>query len=134
MSSDEEKYPNITLFRGWKGTGSYVWSPFVTKVEARLRFSGIPYHVAAGSPRQSPRGKIPYIELSNLDSAQSTVLSDSTLIINRLVEDEIVDDLNSELSPVEKAHDLALRALLEDKYYFYQVGYPYISVLGLIWT
>ncbi len=34
----------------------------------------------------------------------------------------MLDDLNAKLSPTEKAHDLALRALLEEKLYFYQVG------------
>jgi hypothetical protein len=49
-------------------------------------------------------------------------LGDSTLIISKLEDDGLLDDLNSKLSPVEKANDLALRALLEDKLYFYQVS------------
>ncbi len=52
------------------------------------------------------------------------VLADSTLIVENLVEDGILDDLNATLSPTEKAYDLALRALLEEKLYFYQVGVP----------
>ena len=40
------------------------------------------------------------------------------------VEDGVLDELNAKLSPTEKAHDLALSALLENKLYFYQVGVP----------
>lgn len=37
----------------------------------------------------------------------------------------MLEDLDAKLSPTEKAHDLALQALLEDKLYFYQVGLPH---------
>lgn len=33
----------IVLFRGWDDPGNYVWSPFVTKVELRLRVAGVAY-------------------------------------------------------------------------------------------
>lgn len=49
------------------------------------------------------------------------MLSDSTLISEKLVVDDLAEDLNSNLTAVEKAQDLAVRALLEDKLYFYQV-------------
>jgi hypothetical protein len=32
---------DITLYRGWKENSVYVWSPFVTKLELRLRLAGI---------------------------------------------------------------------------------------------
>lgn len=118
---------NLTVYRGWDSPGVYVWSPFVTKVEARLRFAGRPYHCECGSIPKAPRGKVPYISISDSKSDTSSsvtprLLSDSTLIFEGLVEDGIIGDLNAKLSPVEKAHDAGLRALLEDKLYFYQVS------------
>jgi len=119
MTSKTSSQSQITLYRGWKDTGKYVWSPFVTKVELRLRIDGIKYSTEAGSPLKGPRGKIPYIELSDPDTKMATMLSDSTLIISDLVQDSRLEDLNAGLSPEQKAYDLALRALLEDKLYFY---------------
>lgn len=49
------------------------------------------------------------------------MLSDSTLISGKLVVDGLAEDLNSKLTAAEKAQDMAIRALLEDKLYFYQV-------------
>jgi glutathione S-transferase len=116
-----EKYqPQLILYRGWDSPGCYVWSPFVTKVEARLRFARLKYKADSGSVQKSPKGKIPYIEIKKT-SGEVTTLSDSGLIVGRLVDEGLLDDLNARLSPVEKAHDLAIRALLEDKWYFFQV-------------
>ncbi len=129
MASHLKPQPNITLYRGFQGSGAYVWSPFVTKLEARLRFAGLSYRTKAGSPWKAPRGKIPYVTISKTDAgsqdpATPTILADSTLISEKLVDDGVLDELNAKFSPTEKAHDLALRALLEDKLYFYQVGVP----------
>jgi hypothetical protein len=71
--------PNLTLYRGWLEPNRYVWSPFVTKLEARLRFANAPYKAASGSVRTAPKGKIPYIEITDEDSSNS--IGDSTLII-----------------------------------------------------
>ncbi|MCJ1400448.1 hypothetical protein MMC11_003653 [Xylographa trunciseda] len=125
MALDMTSRPALTLYRGFPGAGSYVWSPFVTKLEARLRFAGLTYRTEAGSLSQAPRGKIPYLAVTKLDSVSQdpvgpVILADSTLIIQKLEEEGLLDDLNAGLSPVAKAHDLALRALLEEKLYFYQ--------------
>ena len=48
-------------------------------------------------------------------------MSDSALISQLLVDESWVSDLNEKLSPSKAAQDLALRALLEDKLYFYLV-------------
>lgn len=50
------------------------------------------------------------------------MIADSSQIIGRLVEDNLLPDLNADLGPLDRAHDMALRALLEEKLYFYQ-GY-----------
>lgn len=124
MTSHFKPQINLTLYRGFQGSSTYVWSPFVTKLEARLRFAGLSYRNEAGSPFSAPRGKLPYVAISKPDSANPpTTMGDSTLIVRKLVEDGVVEDLNAKLDPVEKAHDLALRALLEDRLYWYQVGH-----------
>ncbi|KZF20523.1 hypothetical protein L228DRAFT_222567 [Xylona heveae TC161] len=112
---------SITLYRGWTGSGYYVWSPFVTKLEARLRFGGLSYKCDGGSPMKAPRGKIPYVAIENEKSSAPTLLCDTTLITDRLAEEGMLGDLNAKLSPTEKAQDLAFTALLEDKLYFYQL-------------
>lgn len=107
----------LTVFRGAEPTNTYVWSPFVTKVEARLRFASQPYTLGGGSPRSAPKGKIPYVQLP--PEAGGAVLGDSAFIIRSLVSSGAVPDLNSPLTPVQRAQDLAVRALLEDRVYFY---------------
>jgi len=109
--------PEIILFRGFTWTLRHVWSPFVVKLEARLRFAGVPYKAAAGTPREAPRGKVPYIQLGN----NPALIGDSTIIIRTLIDQGIMPDLNKELSGEDKARDLAIRALLEDKLYFFLV-------------
>jgi hypothetical protein len=115
--ASHESQPDITLYRGFRGSGAYTWSPFVTKLEARLRFAGLSYHTEAGSLLQAPKGKIPYVAISRMDSGPM-VLGDSTLIARKLIGDGLAEDLNANLSPTERAHDLAIRALLEEKLYF----------------
>ncbi|KAI0875777.1 hypothetical protein GGS24DRAFT_271781 [Hypoxylon argillaceum] len=110
----------ITVFRGFKGAGAFVWSPYVTKLEARLRFGGLSYDVDSGSPRSGPKGKIPYIEIARPGAAGTPeLLGDSSLIAAALCARGELADLNARLSKTERAHDLALRALLEDKLSFY---------------
>ncbi|KAI1303798.1 hypothetical protein F5Y03DRAFT_384981 [Xylaria venustula] len=106
----------ITIYRGFRTTGAFVWSPFVTKLEARLRFAGLNYAVEAGSPRSGPKGKIPYITLG-----EDTTLGDSALIIEALTADGKLPDLHARLSKAERAHDLALRSLLEEKLTGYHI-------------
>ncbi|KAJ5382968.1 hypothetical protein N7517_000879 [Penicillium concentricum] len=120
MATSLKPAPTITVFRGFPEKGCYTWSPFVTKLEARLRFGNINYSIEAGSPPKGPRGKVPYIKLE--DDGQSQSMSDSTLIAKLFIASGYLEDLNHRLSPVEKAQDLSLKALLEDKLYFYQ-GY-----------
>lgn len=109
MASQLKNQLRIIIYRGFQGSGAYVWSPFVTKLEARLRFAGVSYRTEAGSLSKAPRGKIPYIEISKTDSGSPTTLADTVLITEKLVEDGVLDDLNAKLSPAEKAHDLAIR-------------------------
>ncbi|KAL2135336.1 hypothetical protein VTI74DRAFT_8989 [Chaetomium olivicolor] len=122
--------PALTLHRGFAPLPTYVWSPFSNKLEARLRLAGLPYRIGSGSPMQAPRGKIPYVEVvwdghgsksSSSSSKLAEQLGDSALIIRRFVEEGCMQDLNAGLTPVERARDLGVRVLLEDRLYFYQV-------------
>ncbi|CAM1502704.1 Fc.00g074800.m01.CDS01 [Cosmosporella sp. VM-42] len=115
----EKLHRTPTIYRGSSESGVFVWSPFVTKLEARLRFDDIKYRVAGGSPKSGPRGKIPYLEIGEQGSQEQ--LGDTTLIIRKLIDENAITDLNARLSHFQKAHDLAIRALLEDKVYFYGV-------------
>lgn len=121
--------PRYTLFRGSGKSNCYASSPFVTKVEFRMRLAGIKYSIGCGAPWLGPKGKIPYIQLSSTslpgpqadETGKVDMLGDSTLIIKYLVDQEGLPDLNELIEPQDKARDLALRALLEDKLYFYHV-------------
>ena len=108
---------SIKIFRGQHTRNAYVWSPFVTKLEARFRFANVPYKVETGSPKTAPRGKLPYIELAGTNG--TTQMGDSALISRYLVENGMAADLNASLGPAQRATDSAFRALLEEKFYFY---------------
>lgn len=53
----------LIVFRGFETRGCYTVSPFVTKLEFRLRAGNLPYDVRGGSPSESPLGKIPYVDM-----------------------------------------------------------------------
>jgi hypothetical protein len=122
MSTEQSPRPQLTLYRGWEDRGCYVWSPFVTKLELRLRLSNFPYAVESGSPTTAPKGKIPYVELRTRE-VSSSVLGDSTLIIKHMVELGYLENLYASKSSTTRAHDVAIRALLEDRLYFYHVSF-----------
>ncbi|KAL4897175.1 hypothetical protein BDV59DRAFT_209522 [Aspergillus ambiguus] len=121
------KTPKLVLYRGWLDSGKHVWSPYVVKLEARLRFAGISYDTRAGSTQTAPKGKIPYMEISEDDAFTPTSLGDSTLIIKHLTERNVLPDINAGLRPTNRAHDLALRALMEEKLYFYHARERWIE-------
>lgn len=113
---------SLTVFRGFPDKGCFVWSPFVTKLEARLRFGNISYRTEPGSVPKAPRGKVPYVSIDRGDG-NCEILADSTLISQALVESGDLEDLNNNLTASQKLQDLSIKALLEDKLYFYQVQY-----------
>lgn len=112
----------LKMYRGWTGQGTHVWSPFVVKLEARLRFANVPYTTGAGSPRAAPKGKFPYVEFQSQKGEGVVEMGDSTLISKHFVEQGALPDLNGRLSPEDPARDLTTRALLEEKLCFYHVG------------
>jgi hypothetical protein len=119
---------DITLFRGWSDTGRYVWSPFVTKLELRCRLAGISYHTAAGSVKTAPTGKIPYVELKEKDTLNTMKVGDSGLIAKYFIECGFMNKLDAGLDASVKAHDLAIRALIEDRLYFFNACFMHSTI------
>lgn len=92
----------LTVFRDADAPGAYTWSPFVAKLEAHLRFCHLSYKVSAGSLSESPKGKLPYVRIED-GVGNMQILSDSTLIMRKLVDEEAIADLNASLSPKKKS-------------------------------
>jgi hypothetical protein len=116
------------IVHGANKPGQYTWSPFVTKLEFRLRLSGLAYQHGTGSPFSAPKGKIPYIELPPAaPEASAELLGDTTLITKELIRRELIPDVNAGLSAPEAAHDLALRAMLENTLFMYNARERWID-------
>jgi len=83
-----EHSPQLTLFRGFPSPGRYTVSPFVTKLEFRLRHAHLKHNIRGGGPREAPMGKIPYVDLSpvlqpplaTIEGKPTTLMGDSMLI------------------------------------------------------
>ena len=86
-------------------------SPFVIKTELQLKLAGIAYEKARASPRDAPKGKLPFIR----DGEQ--VVGDSTLI-RRHIEETRGIDLEAGLDQKERAAAWAIERLLEDHLYW----------------
>lgn len=115
---DLKTQQRIALYRGADLPNQYTWSQFVTKLEFRCRLSGLKYICEIGFPPSGPKGKIPYAEVT-LPGQSSVWLADSTLIAKDFVQKGLISDLNANRTAIEKGHDLAIRALMEDKLAFY---------------
>lgn len=124
MSSTKSQ-PKVTVFRGCPGSAGFAPSQFVCKLEARLRFASITYTNGSEGPLKAPRGKIPFVSLTKTDPTgqplgETTKLSDSTLIAEHFVKEGLAENLNSQLSPAQKVQDLAIRALMEERLYWFE--------------
>lgn len=86
-------------------------SPFVTKVLALLKMSGVPYATKPASFSKAPKGKVPYIE------DDGRLLSDSTFIRWHL-EDKHGAAFDRGLRPEQKAIAWAVEKMAEEHLYF----------------
>lgn len=123
---DLKEDQRLVIYRGADLPSRYTWSPFVTKLEFRCRLSSLKYICGIGFPPSGPKGKIPYAELT-FPGQSPAWLSDSTLIAADFVRRGLLRDLNASLSVIDKSHDLAIRALMEDKLAFYDTHERWIK-------
>ena len=112
---------DITVYRGLPATKIFTSSPFVTKLELRLRLDNVKHQIDVGASYKAPRSKIPYVRLAR-EADEATVLGDSSLIISKLIDDGVLENLNNDLSPIQKVQDLSLRALVEERLYWFHVS------------
>ena len=86
-------------------------SPFVLKTLTQLKMSGLPFALERASPRDAPKGKIPFIRDGEV------VLGDSVFILDHLQRAHGVD-LDAHLTPAQKSLAWALERMLEDHLYW----------------
>jgi glutathione S-transferase len=84
--------------------------PFSLKLAMALRMADIGYEWVVGDLMKGPKRKVPWIEYGGV------TMGDTALILSWLGEKRGVD-LERGLSPLERAHGLALRALLEEHWH-----------------
>ena len=101
----------LKLFQPERAFGLPNPSAFCVKLETYLRMAGIPYGVAAGDPREAPKGKVPWVEDDGL------VIADSSFII-RYLKEKHGDPLDARLTAREQALGHAIKKLVEDSLYF----------------
>jgi hypothetical protein len=126
MKMDTHPQAKLVIHRGADRSGRYVWSPFVTKVEFRHRLSNLSYTCGVSGPIAGPKGKIPWVELSVLGQ-EPEILADSSLITNALIGKGFLQDFNARLSAKERGVDVAIRAMLEEKLFFYNTRERWIN-------
>jgi len=86
-------------------------SPFCQKMETFLRVTKTPYEVKYTINNSAPKKKLPYI---TIDNDTTNPLPDTHFIIKHLVESRIAPDLDTSLSPAERAESRAWQAWTEE--------------------
>ena len=86
-------------------------SPFVLKTMTQLKMAGLPFHFERATPREAPKGKIPFIRDGEV------VLGDSVFILDHLKAAHGVD-LDAHLTAHQKSLGWALERMLEDHLYW----------------
>ena len=94
-------------------------SPFVMKTEVQLKMAGLSYRREKASPRDAPKGKLPFIRDGEL------VIGDSTFI-RRHIERTRGIDLDAGLDAGARAVGWAIERMLEDHLYW--------AILHLRWA
>jgi glutathione S-transferase len=101
----------ITVYKFASAWGQPDLSPFVLKLETYLRMAGIDYQGKPGNPRESPKGKLPYLD------HDGKRIGDSSFIIEHL-KSSFGDKLDAKVAAVERARATAYQAMLEEQLYF----------------
>ena len=113
-----EGAPLIILYKFGPGFDLRETGPFVLKVMAYMRLTGIDFtETVQGDPRKAPKGKIPYI------SDEGELIGDSHFIIQHL-KSKYGDPLSEGLKSEQLATAHALRVMLEERTYWAGMIYP----------
>jgi glutathione S-transferase len=104
----------ITLYTFGPHFGLPDPSPFVIKSLVHLKMSGLPFDVAVGDLRKSPKGKLPFMRDGE------AVVADSVFIQKHL-ESHYGIDLNQGLTSEQRAVGWAFEKLCEDHLYWAMV-------------
>ena len=120
VAKPAEIKPHLILYSLDREHTTYSMSAFVTKLHLRLRHGGVAYENAVGSRDAAPKKKIPYVKFVETGE----LMGDSALIVERLIKEGKLEDLDSELSPEQRAIDYCLRVMVEDRVYYLVVGCP----------
>lgn len=110
----------ITLFGFGPGFGLPDPSPFVLKTDVQLKMAGVPYRFERASPREAPKGKIPFVD------DNGTRIGDSTFI-RAHIEKSYGVDLDRGLSAEERARAWTIERMLEDHLYFAMVHFRWMD-------
>ncbi|KAF1843512.1 uncharacterized protein K460DRAFT_433157 [Cucurbitaria berberidis CBS 394.84] len=116
-TSPHLNYFHRTSDSSTRAAAQYVWSPHVAKLELCFRLSKLSYESNSGGPLNVPRGKIPCVEISTPGSPSEWVAD--SLIAKDFIHRGLLQDMNARISGKETGQDLAIRALLEYKLFFY---------------
>lgn len=110
----------ITLYTFGPAFGLPDLSPFVIKAHVLLRMAGQPYQTNNKGYRQSPKGKLPYIDDAG------TIVADSTFIRWHL-ERKYGIDLDQGLSREQRATAWAVEKMIEDNLYWINVHWRWLD-------
>jgi len=113
----------ITVYGYLPAWGLPCISPYVTKLVNYLAMTGQEYEIKGQDltrlDQDSPHGKLPYI----VDQSDGTKLGDSNRIIGYL-KGTYGDPLDADLTPSERANNLAWNRMLEEHFYWDGVIQP----------
>src|SRR5208282_752494 len=71
---DEEEDTMIILYGGGPNFGLPEISPYVTKIEVQLNMAGLAYRKERATPKDSPKGQVPFIDDDGERIADSTFI------------------------------------------------------------
>lgn len=91
-------------------------SGYCEKVETLFRAAGFTdYALVPTLPFSAPKGKLPYIEY--IKDGKTETIADSHFIVRYLIENNIVTDLDKNLTPAQRADSRAWQSWFEDLVY-----------------
>jgi glutathione S-transferase len=105
----------IVLYGGGPNFGLPEISPYVTKTEVQLKMAGLAYRKERATPKDSPKGQVPFIDDDDERIADST-------FIRAHIERKYAVDLDEGLDSHARAEAWAIERMIENHFGF-AVGY-----------